>query len=167
MGKMTVTPPPQTRQRDDSAIFASGMARLESSNATDIFDDLPWNPDEPTTWPILFLPFHDTSRTSRPIHIDDLTEHVHYKGAGAAALRMLLYEELLVAESEEEKLAIEFEAYLRWPFNITRNGYWKDKSGLAESEIVMWKETKRRVKEWDEGLWGSKEAAGESREAEC
>ncbi|KAH7384032.1 hypothetical protein DE146DRAFT_213175 [Phaeosphaeria sp. MPI-PUGE-AT-0046c] len=129
---------------DDSACFNLNNKNYtyKPSDPDAIFDDPPWDSDQPMTWPILHLPFHKASRKCRPTHIDDLTHHVHYTGAGAAALRTLLYEELCVAETEAEKLAIAFEAYLHWPFNITRNGYWKEKSGMTESEIEAWKEAK-------------------------
>lgn len=91
-------------QRDDSACFFSKVedCAVLSGDPSTTFDDPPWNPDQPTTWPILHLPFHDGSDTCRPTHIDDLTHHVHYKGAGAAALRMLLFEELCGGDRSRE-----------------------------------------------------------------
>jgi hypothetical protein len=122
---------------------------LEDDHGNSVFVDEKSDPDEPRTWPTLYLPLHTTPGSSRPQHINDILRHVHYKGAGAKKLRDMLYEALQAADLEEDKLAIEFKAYLHWPFNITLDGYWKGKSGMTEKDIDMWKEAKKEMP--DEG----------------
>ena len=101
-----------------------------------------WDVNNPPTWPILHLPFHMTPGCSRPVHIDELLVHVHYKGIGARLLRELLFRAIEEMKTEEEKVAVERMAFLCWPFNVTANGYWKPGSGMTPEDIEAWKATK-------------------------
>ena len=104
-----------------------------------------WDADEPSTWPILCLPFHMTPSKCAPTHIDEVLMHVHYKGAGARALRQFLFDALEQAEAERDKQAIELLAYLCWPCNVTADGHWKDWSGMSEEEVEVWKKVQDEI----------------------
>ncbi|KAL5113562.1 hypothetical protein ACEQ8H_008571 [Pleosporales sp. CAS-2024a] len=110
-----------------------------SETSTSIFGDTTYDWTEPSTWPILHLPYNMTPGASVPTGIEEMMCHVHYKGAGALALHELLLQEMFEAESEQEKRQIEEAAYLSWPFNCTREG-WKVCSGMTSLEILQWKE---------------------------
>jgi hypothetical protein len=115
-----------------------------SENAETIFSSPPYSMNEPSTWPILHLPYHSSDGYSTPTHISEMACHVHYKGAGAIMLHNLLTKEMEAAQTREEKGAIELSAYLSWPFNCTRDG-WRVYSGMSDEEVGIWKEA---MEEW-------------------
>jgi hypothetical protein len=92
-------------------------------------------PMEPSTWLTVSLPFHMAPDGSAPTHMDELLIHVHFKGAGAAALRQFLMDALQEVDTERDKQGLELLAYLPWPFNVTVDGLWKEVSGMSEEDI--------------------------------
>lgn len=65
------------------------------------FDEVkPWDADDPPTWPTLYLPFHLSSATCDPSHIEELLINFHYKGFGARVLRALLFKVIDAMETE-------------------------------------------------------------------
>jgi hypothetical protein len=125
-----------------------------------VFTSQAYDQGEPMTWPILYLPYHITTRSSNPQHVDEILRFVHYKGIAAMALRNLLADAIEAADKEEDKVEMEVMAYLFWPFNVTSDGYWKEVSGMTQEEMDAWKEA-RRMKENEAG-----EREGEGDEAD-
>jgi len=124
-----------------------------------------YNVYQPSTWPIVYLPYHTAPGFGTPTHISEMLCHVHYKGAGALALHDLLVAEMQAVHTEEEKVMIEFSAYLSWPHNCTSDG-WRVYTGMTEEEEGAWREDMGRYYTdvelgVDEDGWGQMEAVGE------
>jgi hypothetical protein len=118
------------------------MERAYPSNKTDVsdtFEDTPKrDPADPTTWPILSLPFHTTTGGGAPQHVNEMLTLVHYGGDGAVVLRRLLYEAVKGVETEDEKRVVERAAWVFWPCNVTMGGGWKQCSGVTKEEALKW-----------------------------
>ncbi|KAH5882737.1 hypothetical protein HBI91_010720 [Parastagonospora nodorum] len=150
------------------------QSRSPSPTPLTLFTNPLYNISHPSTWPIVYLPYHTTPGFSTPTHISEMLCHVHYKGAGALALHDLLVAEMQAAQTEEEKVRIEFSAYLSWPHNCTSDG-WRVYSGMTEGEEQVWMEDVRRYYTnvelgVDEDGWGEVQVVvedwGEQREVE-
>lgn len=140
-------------------------SRSPSRTAITIFTNPLYNIYHPSTWPVVYLPYHTTPGFSMPTHISEMLCHVHYKGAGALALHDLLVAEMQAVQTEEEKVMIEFSAYLSWPHNCTSDG-WRVYSGMTEEEEHVWREDVGRYYTnvelgVDEDGWKKMEVVGE------
>jgi hypothetical protein len=142
----TIIRPSRKRSIDAFLESLRSPPPITSPNVTSFFTCPNYNRNEPETWPILYLPYHITPGASVPTHIGEMLCHVHYKGAGAMALHSLLTREMEMVQTEDEKEAIEFSAYMTWPYNCTRDG-WRVYSGMRDFEVLEWKEA---VRKWHE-----------------
>ncbi|KAF1943717.1 hypothetical protein EJ02DRAFT_464654 [Clathrospora elynae] len=100
----------------------------------------PWNTNDPTSWPEVHLPFHVTPDCSAPTHVDEMLVNVHYKGAGALLLRDLLFKAKNAMEMDRETNQVGRLVFICWPFNVTRDGWWKNVSEMADDEVEVWRE---------------------------
>jgi hypothetical protein len=143
---------PTLIHHDRRRSFDLATEALRTSSPTITFDAASfftgprYNIHEPSTWPTLFLPYHNTPGASAPTHISEMMCHVHYKGVGARVLYFLINNEMNGAQTEEEKIMIELSAYMSWPFNCSRDG-WRVYSGMTDYEERKWKEA---VQEWQD-----------------
>jgi hypothetical protein len=104
-------------------------------------DPLPTcSPFDPTTWPTIHLPYHSSAETSIPTNIAEMRPQVHYQGAGLKILEALVFHAIETAQTEEEKCAIELQAYLCWPCNVSASGHWKKSRKMAEGEVERWRQ---------------------------
>lgn len=94
-----------------------------------------------------------TRSSSTPTHISEMVCHVHYKGFGAMTLHALLSKEVDLAQTTDEKMAIEMSAYLSWPFNCTRDG-WRVYCDMEEWDVREWK---RAMEEWGRSVENGEE----------
>jgi len=125
-----VLTPPETRAKQDER--------------SPVDDPQEWDPQDPYTWPTVYLPFHLTPNASVPSHIDEMLVHVHFRGLGATLLHDLLYKATEEMETEEEQTNIGRMAFDFWPFNSTQDGWWKGVSGMSPEDINAWKVTRQR-----------------------
>lgn len=106
--------------------------------------DQAWNSSRPSTFPIVYLPYAK-SHVRIATSLSDLLEYVHFKGAGAKRLERFIIDELSKLNTDEEKAKLERKAFVHWPFNVTKDGYWKTPSGLLEGELDEWKKLGERL----------------------
>ena len=118
--------------------------RAKQDERSPVDDSQEWVPQDPYTWPMVYLPFHLTPNASSPSHIDEMLVHVHFKGLGATLLHDLLYKAKEEMETEEEKTNIGLMAFDSWPFNFTQDGWWKGVSGISPEDVDAWKVTRQR-----------------------
>ncbi|KAF1847269.1 uncharacterized protein K460DRAFT_402633 [Cucurbitaria berberidis CBS 394.84] len=149
--KFTTSPPcgnhnvdPINHPRALGKLLSPPKSEVKVCASSPVNDNQTWDISDPTTWPILHLPFHMKPGCSAPTYIDELLVHVYYMGAGARLLRELLFRAIEEVEREEDKVAIERTAFLCWPFNVTANGYWKDKGGMTKEDLDAWRTMKAR-----------------------
>ncbi|KAF1921643.1 hypothetical protein BDU57DRAFT_510562 [Ampelomyces quisqualis] len=99
----------------DGHVFTEDLAKPSvprpTTNDEDAFTSRAWVHEEPSTWPVLYVPYIDAPGRSRPTHISHLVFHVHYKFMAARTLQTLMYNALEEAETEEKKRAIEYVGY--------------------------------------------------------
>ena len=120
------------------------MTRAKQDGRSPVDNSQEWDPQDPYTWPMVYLPFHLTPNASVPSHIDEMLVHVHFKGLGATLLHNLLYKAKEEMETEEEKTNIGHMAFDSWPFNFTQDGWWKGVSGMSPEDVDAWKVTRQR-----------------------
>jgi hypothetical protein len=147
--------PAELSWRNDSVVATEHLSIVDqlptppkTGDMDDTFSDHvshKWAPMEPSTWPTVFLPFHMAPDGSAPTRMDELLIHVHFKGAGAAALRQFLMDALQEVDTERDKQGLELLAYLHWPFNVTVDGLWKEVSGMSGEDIEAWKKVKEEM----------------------
>ena len=120
------------------------VTRTKQDECSPVENPQEWDPQDPYTWPMVYLPFHLTPNASVPSHIDEMLVHVHFKGLGAKLLHELLYKAKDEMETEDEKRNIGRMAFDFWPFNFTQDGWWKGVSGISPEDIDAWKVTRQR-----------------------
>jgi hypothetical protein len=113
-----------------------------SETWTQIFSSSTWDPNNPRTFPTVWLPYTKAGR-NLATQLDDLIEYVQFQGQGAVWVARLQRRALGALSTKEERRELRQNTFVWWPFNFTKTGDFKMVAGMTEEERREWRDVKR------------------------